>query len=88
VSFYAVCPQLALSEADFSPLFSDITPVNLFPPSYNRKAFQESQWVYDVHYNAWKDWMNSSQTNRSIFVDQVGCYSVEEPDMRLRFISL
>lgn len=67
--------------------YSDIAPVNLFAPSSNARAFQTTQWTYDTHYTAWRDWIGH-QVNRSSFLDNVGSYAVDSPHMRLRVISL
>ncbi|KAK9897610.1 sphingomyelin phosphodiesterase [Cystobasidium minutum MCA 4210] len=65
----------------------DIAPVNLFAPSSNARAFQNTLWTYDTHYTAWRDWIGH-QVNRSSFFDNVGSYAVDAPHMHMRVISL
>ncbi|CAD6575729.1 MAG: hypothetical protein CYPHOPRED_005777 [Cyphobasidiales sp. Tagirdzhanova-0007] len=65
----------------------DIAPVNLYPRSTNVKAFRASQWVYDLHFSAWRDWIGP-RVNRTAFVEAVGCYSARINDMNLKIISL
>lgn len=72
----------------FAPaVYSDIAPVNLFPPSSNYQAFAASQWVYDTHYNAWRDWIGDS-VNQTTFSKHVGSYAVTVQSMDLRLISM
>jgi len=65
----------------------DIAPVNLFPPSSNYEAFAASQWVYDTHYNAWRDWIGTA-VNQKAFAKAVGSYAIDVQSMNVRLISI